>query len=166
MKAIVCINDINGIGYKGAVPWKSQFYMDFLKEQVLGNGNNAVVMGHRTFKSMHYRPVPGVRNYILTRDPTLSKKISGDVVVETCEENIWFLNFIFEDVYILGGSEIFALFEPYISTIYAFHIHNENVCDRFFPINLITFAENMRKNIPDPPYKMTYCEYTRMSTDL
>ena len=166
MKAIVSVNDMNGIGFKGLIPWKCQLHINFLKQHVVGDGNNAVVMGHQTFKSMHYRPIPGVRNYILSRNPSLCEKISGDVVVETCEENIWFLNFIFEHVYVLGGQEIFSLFKPYIDTVYVFHIHNENTCDRFFPIDLNLYVETVRKKIQDPPYSITYCEYERKSINL
>ena len=166
MKAIVCSNDNNGIGYRNTVPWKSKAHIEYVKKKVLGNGNNAVVMGHNTFRSMHYRPIPGVRNYILTRSSTLSIRLTGDVVVETCEENIWFLNFIFEEVYILGGKQIFTLFEPYIETIYMFHIKNEVVCDTYFPINLNNYIEILREKVQDPYYEIIFCEYKRILADM
>ena len=107
MKAIVCMNQHNGIGFKGGIPWKSLTYKNFVRKQVLGNGNNAVVIGRKAFKTMNYKPIHGVRNYILSCDPNIFSKVSTDVIVESNVENILFLKFIFEDVYVIGGSETF-----------------------------------------------------------
>lgn len=161
MKAIVCVNEHNGIGFKGSIPWKSLTYNNFVRKQVLGNGNNAVIIGHKAFKSMNYRPVFGVRNYILSRDPNIFSKISTDVIVETNEENIWFLNFIFEEVYIIGGSETFSSLSSYIDTIHLFLIHNKNACDRFFPISLSEYYISEEEKIQEIYHTITYYKYVK-----
>jgi dihydrofolate reductase len=161
MKAIVCMNEHNGIGFKGGIPWKSLAYKNFVRKQVLGNGNNAVVIGRKAFKTMNYQPIFGVRNYILSRDPNIFSKVSGDVIVESNEENILFLNFIFEDVYVIGGSEIFSLLSPFVDTIHLFLIHNKNACDRFFPISLSEYHISEEKKVQEIYHSLTYYKYLK-----
>ena len=93
MKAIVCMNDLGGIGINNRLPWKSKLEMDYFRKVTTGNGNNAVVMGRKTFESLNYRPLKNRRNYIFTRDATISNYYEADIVVESNIENIrscWF----------------------------------------------------------------------------
>lgn len=161
MKAIVCMNEHNGIGFKGGVPWKSLTYKNFVRKQVLGNGNNAVIIGRKAFKSMNYQPISGVRNYILSRDPNIFSKVSGDVIVESNEKNIFFLNFIFEDIYIIGGSEIFSLLSHHIDTIHLFVIHNKKACDRRFTIPLSDYYISEEEQIREAYHSLTYYKYLK-----
>ena len=82
MKAIVCINDLGGIGNANQLPWKSKVEMDYFKKMTIGNGNNAVVMGRKTFDSMNQRPLKMRRNYVFTRDASISDLYDADIVVE------------------------------------------------------------------------------------
>jgi dihydrofolate reductase len=53
MKAIVCMTPQGGIGYRNKIPWKSKLDLKYFREITEGNGNNAVVMGRKTFQSLH-----------------------------------------------------------------------------------------------------------------
>ena len=49
-----------GIGKDGQLPWRLKADMKFFKETTIGDGNNAVVMGRKTWESIppKYRPLP------------------------------------------------------------------------------------------------------------
>lgn len=161
MKAIVFLNDLGGIAKRGTIPWKSHIYSKFVDEHVTGKGNNAVVMGRKTFRSLNYRPYPNVRNVVMTKTPESYCRISSDVMIESNEENVWLLNFIFEEVYVIGGSEIYSLLSPYINTIHVFQIHNNTPCDTFFPIPLDNYHKITEKKYNEIYYSMTYSEYQK-----
>jgi dihydrofolate reductase len=139
MKAIVCMNSNRGIGLKNRIPWRCKEDLAFFRETTIGNGNNAVVMGRKTFDSLQGRPLQKRRNYVLTKNPDIGHYFGGDVVFESSFENILLLTSIFDEVYIIGGQEIYALFEPYIQELYVTVIKNKVVCDSYFPINLNKF---------------------------
>ena len=166
MKAIVFLNDLGGIGNRGSIPWKSHIYNRFLREHITGNGNNAVVMGRKTFRTFHSIPLPGVRNVVMTKNPRTYENISSDVMIESNQENVWLLNFIFEDVYIIGGSEIYQLFSPYINTFHVFQIHNSFPCDTFFPISLEKYHKINEKKYNEIYYSMTYTEYEKVLEEV
>jgi dihydrofolate reductase len=166
MKAIVFLNDLEGIGIRGRIPWKSHIYNRFVRDNIPGNGNNAVVMGRKTFRSFNSRPLFGVRNVVMTRNPRLYENISSDVMIESNQENVWLLNFIFEHVYIIGGSEIYQLFSPYIDTIHVFQIHNSFPCDTFFPISLEKYHKKNEKKYNEIYYSMTYTEYEKVLEEV
>ena len=166
MKAIVFLNDLGGIANRGSIPWKSHIYSTFLYENIKGNGNNAVVMGRKTFRSLGSRPFTGVRNVVMTKNPRTYENICSDVMIESNEENVWLLNFIFEDVYVIGGSEIYKLLSPYINTIHVFQIHNTFPCDKFFPISLEKYEKKSERKYHEIYYSMTYTEYKKILEEV
>lgn len=137
MKAIVCMTPSGGIGYNNGLPWHSVIDQNYFKVKTIGNGNNAVVMGYNTYRSLGYRALPNRRNYVLTRSPEEKSQWHGaDVVFESKIENIFLLNFIFEEVFIMGGETIYKLFEPYYSHVFVTEIHETCPIDSFFPVSL------------------------------
>ena len=161
MKGIVCINEINGIGFYGHLPWKSKKDMQYFKKKTIGKGNNAVVMGHNTFKSLGYKPLPNRKNYVLTRNTSHTYNTNNDVVFESIIDNILLLDFIFDEVYIIGGGEIYKLLEPYISTFYVTKIDNCLPCDTFFTVDISNYTEIDRKEDIDDMQKLTFSEYKK-----
>ena len=150
MKAIVCMNPERGIGYANAIPWKSKKDMSFFKEKTTGKGNNAVVMGYNTFRSIGFRPLPNRRNYIMTHSSEAKSQYHGsDVIFESNLHNILFLNFIFDEVYVIGGESIYTLFEPYINEIYITTIHIRCIVNYFFTVDLSNFHKKLLKKEKD-----------------
>jgi dihydrofolate reductase len=136
MKAIVCMNKCGGIGKNGKIPWHSKEDMKYFKKLTIGNGNNAVVMGHRTFVSLKGIPLPNRRNYVLTRDPLGAKQISNsDVVYESNIDNIKLLDKIFDEVYVIGGEVIYKLFRDQYTEVYITQIDDYSSCDTYFPFS-------------------------------
>lgn len=166
MKAIVCMTLQCGIGHKNKIPWKSKADLQFFRQITEGKGNNAVVMGRKTFQSMNNRPLPRRRNYIMSRDATISKNYIHDVVVESNLQNIVLLDLIFDDVFIIGGEEIYKLFENYITTIYVTYIETIFPCDTYFPIKLTNFTKTiLKETVDEKNQKLVFCLYERIDND-
>ena len=166
MKAIVCMTPQGGIGYRNKIPWKSKLDLQYFREITEGNGNNAIVMGRKTFQSMNNRPLPRRRNYIMTKDASISNHYIHDVVVESNVQNIALLDLIFDDVFIIGGAEIYNLFEKFITTIYVTYIETIFPCDRYFPINLTNFKKTIiKETVDEKNQKLVFCVYYRIDND-
>jgi len=96
------------IGRGGGIPWHLPEDMARFRSLTLGH---PVVMGRRTWDSLpaRFRPLPGRRNLVLTRSPdwradgceTLS---DPGGLLQKCEHSAL--------VWIIGGAEIYRLFEP------------------------------------------------------
>ena len=140
MYAIVCMNETNGIGYCGAIPWKSREDMKHFKKMTIGSGNNAIVMGHNTFKSIGCKPLPYRKNYVMTHHLP-SKEThpyqNESVIYVTSKDDVLLLPFLYEKVFIIGGQSIYKMFEEYYHTIYVTYINNRALCDTFFTVDLV-----------------------------
>ena len=155
MKAIACVNDNDGIGFRNRIPWKSKLDMRHFKELTMGNGRNAVVMGRRTFESLNCRPLPGRRNYVLTQNPSLLRT-NGDVCIETDIDNILMLPSLFDEVFIIGGSQVYEIFAPYITEWYITRITNSQLCDAFLRVDLKNYEEVSCEQIIDANQKVSF----------
>ena len=132
MKAIVCMNEMKGIGYRNRLPWRLKRDLDFFREVTMGKGNNAVIMGYKTFQSMGCRSLAKRRNYIITHNPQEKIQSCGaDVVFESNIQNLLMLDAIFDEVFVIGGEAIYKLFEPYYQQIYVTHIKKPCPVDTF-----------------------------------
>ena len=56
-----------GIGKNGVIPWVLKEDMQFFKNKTIGNGNNAVIMGRKTFESLNRKDhLPKRDNYVIS----------------------------------------------------------------------------------------------------
>lgn len=162
MNAIVCFNSNKGIGYGGKIPWKSTIDLKYFKEKTIGKGNNAIIMGYKTFASIGYKPLPDRRNYVLTRNPEFSSLHNGsDVIFESSVENLIMLPSIFDEVYVVGGNETYSSFEPYYKKIFVTVIENKSKCDTYFTLDLSKYQKSIIYQTYDNKQKLTFCEYNR-----
>ena len=67
MKIIVACDLNNAIGKNNKLLYKLADDMAYFKKMTTGNGNNAVVMGRKTFESLP-KPLRNRDNYVLTHD--------------------------------------------------------------------------------------------------
>jgi len=83
------------IGNEGGMPWHVPADLAHFKELTMGD---TVVMGRRTWDALdpRFRPLPGRRNVVVTRDPSWSAE--GAEVVHEVPVVGW----------IIGGAELFA----------------------------------------------------------
>lgn len=72
---LIVAYDINnlGIGKDGQIPWKNKTDMKWFKDVTIGNGNNAVVMGRKTWESLGKKPLKDRLNIIVSK--SISQKV-------------------------------------------------------------------------------------------
>lgn len=139
MNAIVCMTKYGGIGYENTIPWKSKKDLQYFKDVTTGKGNNAVIMGYNTFQSMNFKPLKNRKNYVLT-----SKKIVSEdpnLIYENDPNNLIKLSDKYEEVYVIGGDQIYSLYEKYYDKIFVTEIETKsNVdIDTYFKVDLMNY---------------------------
>ena len=115
------------IGIKNALPWNLPEDLKRLKNLTTGH---PVVMGRKTFESIG-KPLPKRKNYVVTRDKSLS--IPGAVVVNSVSEALKDFQKTDEEVFILGGGEIFSQTIAEADRIYLTVVHKNFEGDAHFP---------------------------------
>jgi len=114
----------NGIiGRDNALPWHISKDLKRFKELTLGK---PMIMGRKTFESLPGL-LPGRRHIILTRD--MDWHAPGADVVHSADEAIARANA--ENVYVIGGAEIYRLFLPRATTIELTEVHIDAQGDTF-----------------------------------
>lgn len=162
LSIIVAVDQENGIGKDGGLPWDLPGDMKHFKgitTKVSELGKiNAVIMGRKTWDSIpaSFRPLKGRINVVLTRNSDL--EFDEGVIVASdfddalksieckCSEKV-------ESVFAIGGQKIFneAINNPLCSSIFVTHIDNTFDCDTFFPefndkFELKTRSETISEN--------------------
>jgi len=124
---IVAIAENNAIGKGNQLLWRMPADLKHFKNVTSGH---TVIMGRKTFDSVG-KPLPNRRNIVVTRNTEL--QIDGAEVVNTlekaialCDEN--------EEVFIVGGAEIYKMAMDLTDRIYLTVIHGIFDADTFFPV--------------------------------
>lgn len=129
VSAIAAVSKNGVIGKNNEVPWYLPADIRYFKNKTL---NHHVIMGRKTLDSI-VNPLPKRTNIILTRDPFF---IASNIIVahdieealEIAEQNGE------EEVFILGGAEIYKLSMPYTDRLYLTEVDIEvEDGDTFFP---------------------------------
>jgi dihydrofolate reductase len=123
LSMIFACDEQGAIGKDGALPWRQSTDLKHFKQVTL---NKTVVMGRKTWDSLG-QPLPNRRNIVMTRQPALEG-------VETMAfEDILALS-AEEEVVIIGGGEIYALFLEHAKELHRTIIHTVvNEPDAFAP---------------------------------
>lgn len=106
--AIVAIGKKGEIGMNGNLIWRIPEDLKHFKERTLGH---PVIMGRKTWDSLPKKPLPGRRNIVLSRRDGFNPK--GAEIVSSVEEALKATEN--EDPFIIGGSEIYKEFMPYVT---------------------------------------------------
>ncbi len=123
---IVAASTNNVIGVQGELPWKISDDLKRFKALTLGK---PVVMGRRTYESIG-RPLPGRQNIVITRQAEFDAQ--GCDVVASPQEALRVTGDAAE-IFIIGGSEIYALFLPKANRLYLTRVHARIDGDAHFP---------------------------------
>lgn len=154
VSAIVAAAKNNVIGKDNEIPWYLPADLVYFKKTTL---DHYVIMGRKCFRSIG-RPLPKRTNIVVTRDPFFSA--DGVLVAHTIEEA---LGIAFdageEEVFILGGGEIYRESMDLWDKLYLTEVDIEPEGDVFFPeINPEEWTETWRE-AHEPDAKNT-CAYT------
>ena len=113
------------IGREGRLPWHLPADLRHFKEVTMGS---SMIMGRRTFESLPGL-LPGRRHIVITRDPLW--RADGVSVAHSPGEAL--AGAEGGPVTIIGGAEIFALFEPLAQVVELTEVHEEVEGDTLMP---------------------------------
>lgn len=123
---IVAMSSNSVIGKDNKLPWSIPEDLRYFKDITTGH---TVIMGRKTYESIG-KALPNRRNIILTQNRDFLAE--GCTVVHSVNE-VWQLFNREEEIFVIGGSEIYHLFLPFASKLYITQIHAEIEGDTFFP---------------------------------
>jgi dihydrofolate reductase len=184
--AAYCKN--GGLGKNNELVWNIKSDMAKFKKLTIGNGNNAIIMGRKTFESLNK-----VKGLINRDNLILSKSLKIDeyngkncvksfATLEQLDDYVKTKNY--SELWVIGGAEIYELFlNNYkkqensifnINEIIITYIDNDYDCDCYFPdlnnyidkYNLLFYSKNIINNNEkndidnnDPYIKQSYNIY-------
>ncbi len=129
MHAILSADNNWAIGCDGKLLARVPEDMKYFKSMTLGK---VVIMGRKTFDSLPKKPLTNRVNVVLTRDKNF--EYEGVIVVHSVDEALKEAKLHMEDdVFIIGGEEIYKLFLPYCLSVYVTKFQQEFEADTFFP---------------------------------
>ncbi|MBS1522628.1 MAG: dihydrofolate reductase [Bacteroidetes bacterium] len=147
---VVAIAENYAIGKNNQLLWHMPADLKHFKQITSGH---TVIMGRKTYDSVG-KPLPNRRNIIITRQEIT---IPGCEVVKSVEEALE-LCAGEEEVFIVGGAEIYKLAMNKTDRIYLTIIHHSFDADTFFPeIDYMEWKEASREDHPaDEKHKYAY----------
>ena len=117
------------IGHEGAMPWHLPEDLAHFKALTMAC---PVIMGRKTWDSLptKFRPLPGRTNVVITRQPDWQEAgakpaASLDQALKLCAQA--------EEVWVIGGAQIFAQAEPLAGRIEVTEIAQDFAGDVFAP---------------------------------
>ena len=129
LSAITAVADNQAIGLRNQLPWRMPADMRYFKNTTWGH---PVIMGRKTYASFG-KALPGRENLIVTRNKDL--RLPDAVVCPSLEEAIRQAgSYAIEEVFVLGGAEIYAQSLPMLDRIYLTRIEGRFEADAFFPL--------------------------------
>lgn len=130
MNLIVAVDKNWAIGRKGKLLVTIPEDQKLFRQETLGK---VIVMGRKTLESLPGgQPLYGRVNVVLTRNESFKQK--GTEAVHSMEEALELLKqYPPEDIYIIGGDEIYRQFLPYCDTAHVTWIDYRYEADAYFP---------------------------------
>lgn len=141
---IVAISQNGVIGLNNAMPWQLSTDLKRFKALTLGK---PIIMGRKTWDSIG-RPLPGRKNIIITRDKNFVANgaltaTSFDMAKEIAFESA--KNDHIDEIFIIGGAEIFKIAMAYTTRIYLTQILSTIDGDTFFHLPDLTHWQTIEK---------------------
>lgn len=112
------------IGLNNQLPWHLPEDLKYFKRVTMGK---PIAMGRKTYESIG-RPLPGRENIVITRSQGVT--IEGCTVIHDVKD---LLKREDEELFVIGGAEIFKEIMPYADRLYITEIREVFEADTFFP---------------------------------
>ncbi len=156
---IAAIGKNNELGKGNTLLWHMPADMKFFRETTKGH---AVIMGRKTFESLK-GPLPKRQNIIITRDTKYKKE--GIEVAHSLAQALGKAKGD-DEVFIIGGAEIYNQAMDYADRLYITHIAaTDKKADTFFPeIIPIVWNETsheIHKKDSENPFNYTFSIYEK-----
>jgi len=138
ISAVVAIAENNAIGKNNQLLWRLPNDLKHFKAITSGH---TVIMGRKTYDSVG-KPLPNRRNIVITRQ---NISIEGCEVVASVAEALALCR-AEQEVFIVGGAEIYQLAMPLTDRIYLTIVHQAFDADAYFPqLDITEWAETERE---------------------
>lgn len=155
---IVAVAQNGVIGDKNALLWHISEDLRNFKRITSGH---PVIMGRKTFESLG-RPLPNRRNVVISRTTT---HIEGCEVVDSLEKAIALFP-TDEEIFIIGGAQIYAQAMPIADRFYLTVVEHDYEGDTSFPAwdsaEWRLIGEQRFQHGEKYPHPFTFCEYERV----
>ena len=126
LSLIAAMADDRVIGINNTLPWHLPEDLKHFKATTLGK---PVIMGRKTWESLG-RPLPGRRNIVISRNADyavnggeLSSSLENAIAASAAEE----------EVFVIGGAELYRLAIPLAQRIYLTEVSGTYAGDAYFP---------------------------------
>lgn len=148
---VVAISENNAIGKNNELLWYLPKDLRHFKTITSGH---TVIMGRKTYESVG-KPLPKRRNIIITRNTELT--VDGAEVVHTIEDALELCKSD-EEVFIIGGAEIYKMAMKHTDKIFLTVVHESFEADAFFPeIDRNLWVETAaEKHLPDEKNNLSF----------
>ena len=113
---VAAASENNVIGSKGKIPWHLPADLQYFRKLTEGH---TVIMGRKTYESIGH-PLKNRRNIVITRQKDFQAE--GCEVVASLEDALK-LSQSEEEVFVIGGGEIFKQVFPLANRIYLTRVH-------------------------------------------
>ena len=124
---VAAIASNNVIGKENSLPWNIPEDLKRFKQMTSGH---TILMGRKTFDSIG-RPLPNRQNIVMTKDKNFEQE--GIKVINDFDEALELIKESNEDIFVIGGSKIYVLFEPVANSLAITRILIDFEGDAFFP---------------------------------
>ena len=148
LSLIVAMTQDRVIGVDNHLPWNIPEDLKRFKKITLGH---PIIMGRKTYESIG-RVLPGRTNIVVTRERAY--RVEGGAVVHGFEEALdWARRSTgAEEVFVIGGSELFKLALPIAGRIYLTEVSWPFIGDTFFPdFEMADYKETAREKLSESP---------------
>ena len=125
ISAMVAVGKENVIGKDNDIPWRLPNDWKYLRKVTMGH---SIILGRKNYESIG-KPLEGRKNIIMTTNEDY--KAPGCYIAHSVEQALSMCEG--EEVFILGGEEIYRQFQPYTHKLYITKINHYFKGDRFFP---------------------------------
>lgn len=135
---IVATDKFKGIAKDGVVPWYCSADLKYFRQTTIGEGNNAVIMGRKTYMSLpeKYRPLSQRTNIVLSS--TMKQSDHSNIIIINDISHLWLYlaDNEYDEIFVAGGEMIYNLFLTkyltHFNKIYLTCLRQDYKCDQFF----------------------------------
>jgi dihydrofolate reductase len=158
---IVAVSENDVIGHNNDLPWDIPEDMKFFRDKTKGK---ALIMGRKTFDSVGH-PLPNRLSVIVTRQKDMKSPgplaiIQPDIksAIEYCRGQVSKYG---EEIFIIGGGEIFKETMPIVDVIYLTRIHKKFEGDIKYPTVDLKKFELVEQRDRQEPVPFSFLTYWR-----
>lgn len=146
------------IGINNMMPWHLPADLKHFKALTMGHH---IVMGRKTYESIG-KPLPGRTSVVVTRNrdysaPGVIVESSLEAAISACGND--------EEIFVIGGAELYAQALPLVSTLYITEIQQNAEGDAYFPefdnTEWLEVAREMHSQQEPQPLEYHFVTYLR-----